>query len=253
MTKKLSGKIVCVTGASSGIGKACAERLAEAGASLILTARRLERLEALAVDLDERFGAACYLMQLDVSDQQAVAQAFSQLPEAFKHIDILVNNAGLAAGLDAITEANVDDWNQMIDTNIKGLMYVTKQVLPGMLARKIGHVVNIGSTAGHQVYVGGSVYCASKHAVKALSRAMKLECQGTQVRVTEVDPGMVETEFSAVRFKGDAERAAKLYASFTPLNPEDIADAVVYAVTRPAHVNIAEVTITATEQAVQLV
>jgi len=253
MGKKLYNKIACVTGASSGIGKACAEALAEAGAKLILTARRLERLEELAADLNERFGTVCYITRLDVTDFTAVEQVFNLLPAEFQSIDILVNNAGLAAGLDSIKDASINDWDDMIDTNIKGLMYVTKQVMPGMLNRKTGHIINIGSIAGHQAYAGGSVYCATKHAVKVLSRAMKLEAQGTRVRVTEIDPGMVETEFSLVRFKGDAARAANVYANLKPLIAEDIADAVVYVATRPEHVNVAEITITATEQSMQIV
>jgi len=175
------------------------------------------------------------------------------LPIEFSQVDILINNAGLAAGLDTIVEAKTDDWDQMIDTNVKGLMYVTKAILPGMLARNSGHIINIGSISAHQVYAKGSVYCATKHAVKALSRAMKLECQGTAIRVTEVDPGLVETEFSLVRFKGDSERAKKVYQAIKPMDPKDIAEAIAFAVTRPLHVCVAEITINATEQAMQLV
>lgn len=253
MSKKLHHKIAWVTGASSGIGKACAESLAEAGAKLILTARRRERLAELAEHLKARFGTECFIAQLDVRDAAAVSEVFQKLPPDFQSIDILVNNAGLAVGLDPIKDAKPDDWERMIDTNIKGLMYVTKAVMPEMLARGAGHIINIGSLAGHQAYAGGSVYCATKHAVKALSRAMKLEAAGTLVRVTQIDPGMVETEFSLVRFKGDTERAAKVYANLTALSAQDIADSVLYAATRPAHVNIAELTILATQQPMQLV
>ena len=246
-------KIVFITGASSGIGEACAELCAQAGAKLILSARRVDRLAQLAERLKQQYGTESHVIALDVTDKRAVTAAFSSLPPLFNTIDVLINNAGLAAGLDPIISANVSDWEAMIDTNIKGLLYVSKQVLPQMLARKEGHIVNIGSLAGHQVYVGGSVYCASKHAVKAISRAMKLEAQGTLVRVTEIDPGMVETEFSLVRFKGDEKRAASVYANVTAMKGQDIADAVLYAITRPSHVHISEMTLTTTAQPMQLV
>ncbi|MDO8955168.1 MAG: SDR family NAD(P)-dependent oxidoreductase [Gammaproteobacteria bacterium] len=250
---KLNNKVALVTGASSGIGYATAVALAALGAKLILCARRADRLQELSDKLKSDYETSVHCIELDVTQALEVKKALSALPLEFSQIDILVNNAGLAAGLDTIVDAKIEDWDQMIDTNVKGLLYVTQAIMPAMLSRKTGHIVNIGSIAGHLVYPKGSVYCATKHAVKALSRAMKLECQGTGIRVTEVDPGLVETEFSLVRFKGDAERAKKVYASITAMKPEDIADAIAYCVTRPAHVCVAEITVNATEQAVQLV
>jgi NADP-dependent 3-hydroxy acid dehydrogenase YdfG len=213
----------------------------------------LERLKDLAAELQMQYHTAVHIVQLDVSQAQSVTLAISGLPQQFSNIDILINNAGLAAGLDSMVDASLDDWESMIDTNVKGLLYVSKAVLPIMLARKTGHIVNIGSLAAHQVYAKGSVYCATKHAVKAISRALKLECQASSVRVTEVDPGMVETEFSMIRFKGDQERAKKLYENMQALSAQDVADAISYALTRPQHVNIAEITLTATDQQMQLV
>jgi NADP-dependent 3-hydroxy acid dehydrogenase YdfG len=250
---RLDGKVALITGASSGIGEATAKSFARLGASIILCARRTERLQVLAHELKSQHQTLVHVIGLDVTDRHYVERAFSNLPVEFSSIDIVINNAGLAAGLETIADAKIEDWESMIDTNVKGLLYVTKAILPGMLVRKTGHIVNIGSISSHQVYAKGSVYCATKHAVKAISRALKLECQGSHIRVTEIDPGMVETEFSIVRFKGDKEKAKKVYENMKPLTSQDVADAICYVVTRPAHVNIAEITLTATEQLSQLV
>ncbi|MDF2940060.1 MAG: short-chain alcohol dehydrogenase [Gammaproteobacteria bacterium] len=250
---RLENKVALITGASSGIGEATARSFARLGASLILCARRTERLEALATELKNQYQSLVHIISLDVTAPHHVEMALTNLPVEFINIDIVVNNAGLAIGLDPLADASIEDWDKMIDTNIKGLLYVTKAILPDMLVRKTGHIVNIGSISGHQVYAKGAVYCATKHAVKAISRALKLECQGSPIRVTEVDPGLVETEFSMVRFKGDTARAKKVYENIQPLTAQDVADAICYAVTRPAHVNVAEITLGATEQPMQLV
>lgn len=240
----MSDKIALITGASSGIGEAIARQFAALGAKLILIARRADRLAALAAEL----ATECHCITLDITDRTAVHQTLTQLPEAWRNVDILVNNAGLAAGLAGVADGDVDDWEAMINTNLKGLLYVSKALLPGMLARNNGHIVNIGSIAGHEVYPNGAVYCATKHAVNAFSRGLKMDVHGSAIRVTSIDPGMVETEFSLVRFKGDQQRADNVYAHMHPLTPEDIADAVAYSATRPAHVNVSEMIILATDQ-----
>ena len=245
----LKDQIILITGASSGIGAACAHAFAQAGAKLILTARRHDRLEQLADQLKQRFGTQTHLLSLDVTDREQVNSALQALPEDWAAIDVLVNNAGLSRGLDKLYEAEIQDWEEMIDTNVKGLLYVTRSLVPGMVSRGRGHVVNIGSIAGHQTYVGGSVYCATKAAVKSLSEGLKLDLLGTPVRVTSVDPGMVETEFSQVRFRGDGDRASSVYEGVTPLTPEDIAEIILFCVTRPAHVNISDLIVLATDQA----
>ena len=245
----LKGKIVCVTGASSGIGLATARAFAVLGSDLLLMARRRERVVGLADKLSQEFHVRTLALELDVRDNTAVDKLFSSLPSSWKAIDILVNNAGLSRGLDKLQDGKIQDWDEMIDTNVKGLLYVTRAVLPGMVGRNAGHVINIGSIAGHQTYPMGNVYCASKFAVTGLSRGLKMDLLGTAVRVTSVDPGLVETEFSRVRFRGDTERAAKAYAGMTPLTPEDIAEIVVFCATRPAHVNIGELLVTPTDQA----
>lgn len=245
----LKDAIVLVTGASSGIGQACAETFAREGCRLILTARRRDRLDELARRLREEHGAASLVVELDVRDRAAVDAALRRLPAAWEAVEVLVNNAGLSRGLEKLPEANPVDYEEMVDTNVKGLLWVSQAILPGMVARDRGHVVNIGSIAGHQVYAGGSVYCATKHAVGAITQGMRIDLLGTQVRVSTVDPGMVETEFSLVRFHGDAERAAKVYRQFPPLQPADVADAVLWCVTRPAHVNISEIILTPADQA----
>jgi 3-hydroxy acid dehydrogenase / malonic semialdehyde reductase len=241
-------QIILITGASSGIGAACVKYFAQAGAKLILAARRIEKLQQVVESLNIQ-PANVHLIQLDVRDRIAVESAISHLPAQWSNIDILVNNAGLSRGLDKIHEADVQDWEEMIDTNIKGLLYVTRYVLPGMVQRNKGHIINIGSIAGHQTYPGGNVYCATKAAVKSISEGLKLDLIGTQVRVTSVDPGMVETEFSNVRFHGDNQRADKVYQGLTPLTPDDIADVIFFCATRPPHVNINEVILMPVDQA----
>lgn len=245
----MQGKTVLVTGASAGIGAACARAFAAAGARLVLAARRTERLEGLAAELREKHGTECHLIVLDVRDREAVARTLEGLPAEWAEIDVLVNNAGLGRGMDRVQEGDVDGWDEMVDTNVKGLLYVTRAVVPGMVRRGRGHVVNLGSVAGHEVYTGGAVYCATKHAVGAITRGLRLDLVGTGVRVSTVDPGMVETEFSVVRFQGDQERADRVYAGMTPLTADDIADTVLWCATRPPHVNIDEVIIKPTDQA----
>ncbi|MBW4517850.1 MAG: SDR family oxidoreductase [Timaviella obliquedivisa GSE-PSE-MK23-08B] len=243
----IQNQIVLITGASSGIGAACAQAFAHAGAKLILAARRLDRLEKLAEDL-AKSGCQTYLLQLDVRDRAQVESILAALPAAWSAVDILVNNAGLSRGLDKLHEGSVQDWEEMIDTNVKGLLYMTRSLVPGMVSRSQGHVINIGSIAGHQTYPNGNVYCATKAAVRVLSEGLKMDLLGTSVRVTSVDPGMVETEFSQVRFQGDSDRAKQVYQGVTPLTPEDIAEIVVFCATRPAHVNLSEVVVLATAQ-----
>jgi 3-hydroxy acid dehydrogenase/malonic semialdehyde reductase len=245
----LRDKIVFITGASSGIGSSCARAFAGQGARLILAARRQDRLENLASELKKKPGRRIYILVLDVRSQAAVKGAVDDLPPEWEDIDILINNAGLSRGLDKLQEGKTSDWEEMIDTNINGLLYVTRAVLPGMVRRDRGHIINIGSVAGHEVYPGGNVYCATKFAVKALSKGLRLDLSGTGLRVTSVDPGLVETEFSLVRFRGDTERAGKVYRGLTPLSPDDIADAVVYCASRPPHVNISEIIVMPTAQA----
>ena len=245
----LKDKIVFITGASSGIGRSCAEAFAALGARLLLAARRRERLAELAAGLAEKHGVRVHAFELDVRDQPAVERAVAGLPAEWSAIEVLVNNAGLSRGLDKLHQGLLQDWEEMIDTNVKGLLYVTRAVLPGMIERGRGHIINIGSVAGHEVYPAGNVYCASKFAVRALSKGLRLDLNGTPIRVSEVAPGMVETEFSLVRFHGDAERAGKVYQGLTPLGPDDVADAVVWCATRPLHVNVSEVVIWPTAQA----
>ncbi|MBD2298761.1 SDR family oxidoreductase [Nostoc sp. FACHB-190] len=245
----LQNQIVLITGASSGIGTACAKVFAGAGAKLILAARRLERLQQLADSLNQEFGTATHLLQLDVRDRPAVESAINNLPAEWSNIDILINNAGLSRSLDKLHEGDFQDWEEMIDTNIKGLLYLTRYVVPGMVSRGRGHVVNLGSIAGHQTYPGGNVYCATKAAVKAISEGLKQDLLGTPVRVTSVDPGMVETEFSEVRFHGDTERAKRVYQGVNPLTADDIADVIFFCTTRSPHVNINEVILMPVNQA----
>jgi 3-hydroxy acid dehydrogenase/malonic semialdehyde reductase len=245
----LKDKIVFVTGASSGIGQATAEAFAGLGTRILLCARRAERLEKLAQKLESDYRAKVRCFRLDVRDQAAVGRAIAGLPDEWRAVEVLVNNAGLSRGLDKLPHGLAEDWEEMIDTNVKGLLYVTRAVLPGMLERGRGHIINIGSLAGYEVYPGGAVYCASKFGVRALSKGLRLDLNGTPIRVSEVAPGMVETEFSLVRFHGDAGRAAKVYQGLTPLGPDDIADAVVWCATRPLHVNVSIVEVMPTAQA----
>jgi serine 3-dehydrogenase len=245
----LRGKIVFVTGASSGIGRSCARAFAAEGAWLLLAARRVDRVRKLAEELKALHGTESFVFALDVRDQPAVERAVTGLPAGWREIEVLVNNAGLSRGLDKLHEGLLGDWEEMIDTNVKGLLYVSRAVLPGMVERGRGHVINIGSVAGYEVYPGGNVYCATKFAVRALSQSLRLDLNGTPIRVSEVAPGMVETEFSQVRFHGDDARAAKVYQGLMPLSPDDIADTVVWCATRPAHVNISAVHVMPTAQA----
>lgn len=242
-------KIIFITGASSGIGAATAKEFAKHGAKLLLCARRIEKLQELANLIKAETNAVLHCFQLDVRNQSNVLNTLRNLPVEWKPIDILINNAGLAAGLDAFQDANINDWDEMIDTNVKGLLYVTREIIPGMIARNKGHIINIGSIAGHYVYPKGSVYCASKYAVKAISEGLRMDLFGTDVRVTSIDPGAVETNFSHVRFKGDITRASKVYEGMTPLSAEDIADTILFCASRPAHVNICDVIMTPTAQA----
>jgi len=247
--QSLQNLIAMVTGASSGIGEACSRMLAKSGARLILNARRTERLEILAEELHRKFGTTSLIRPFDVRNLDLVKAAIQKLPREWQSIDILVNNAGLARGLEKLQEGRFEDWEEMIDSNVKGLLYVTRLVLPGMLSRGKGHIVNVASIAGIQTYPRGNVYCASKAAVRVLSDGLRQDLLGTPIRVTIISPGLVETEFSQVRFRGDKEHAAQVYHGLTPLTADDVADAVVYTVTRPPHVNINEIVLLPTDQA----
>ncbi len=235
---RLQGKLALVTGASSGIGEACARRFAAEGADLALWARRADRLDRLGEELAREHGVAVHTAAVDVRDREAVREAVDALLEAAGPPHVLVNNAGLAAGLDRVQEGSFDDWDRMIDTNIKGLLNVTRLLLPPMIDAGRGHVINIGSTAGHQVYPRGNVYNATKFGVTALTEAINLDLAGTPLRVSSIDPGFVETEFSLVRFHGDEERAGGVYQGFQPLTGDDVADAVAYAANLPPHANV---------------
>ncbi len=241
-------KIVLITGATSGIGEACARRFALGGYDVIATGRNADRLAALRQEVEQQ-GARLLPLLFDVRDAEAARQAVASLPEEWRRVDVLVNNAGLALGLDKEYEGDISEWEQMIDTNIKGLLTMTRLIVPDMVARNDGHVINIGSVAGDAAYAGGNVYCATKAAVKALSDGLRIDVADTAVRVTNLKPGLVETNFSNIRFHGDTERAAKLYQGIKPLTGDDIADVAVYAANAPEHVQIAEVLILATHQA----
>lgn len=245
----LKGKIVFITGASTGIGAATALAFAAEGARLLLAARRAGKLADVASRALERGATAVYSIGLDVRDHRAVQQAVDDLPPEWAEIDILVNNAGLSRGLDKLYMGKIPDWEEMIDTNVKGLLYVTRAVVPGMVVRGRGHIINLGSTAGELTYPNGAVYCASKAAERAINDGLRQDVLGTPVRVTSVDPGMVETDFSLVRFHGDSDRAANVYKGIQPLTPEDVAEVIVWAASRPAHVNIARVLLTCVQQA----
>ena len=242
-------KIALITGASAGIGEACARILAQNNYDLILAARRLDRINALANQLESEFGIKTQCLQLDVRYAVEVEKQLNSLSDSWKAIDVLVNNAGLSQGLDPIHEGKLADWDTMIDTNIKGLLYVSRVVSPWMVARKSGHIVNIGSIAGKETYANGNVYCATKHAVDSLNKAMRIDLLPYGIRVTGIHPGAVETEFSEVRFKGDTERAKKVYEGFEPLIANDIAEAIWFAVSRPQHVTINDLIIMPSAQA----
>ncbi len=246
---RLKDAIVLITGASSGIGEATAYAFAAEGARLLLAARRLEKMQQAIPRLREAGAGDVHVVALDVSNSSEVARVIGELPESWQAIDILVNNAGLSRGLDKVHQGHIEDWDEMIDTNVKGLLYITRAVVPGMVERGRGHVINLGSTAGEVTYPGGAVYCASKAAERAINDGLRQDLLGTPIRVTTVDPGMVETDFSSIRFRGDAARAAKVYAGLTPLTPQDVAETIVWTASRPAHVNIARVLLTSIDQA----
>jgi len=241
-------KTIFITGATSGIGLGCARKFADNGDRLILTGRNTEKLEAIRRELADK-GTEVLTLAFDVRDRQAARQAIDSLPAEWQRIDVLVNNAGLALGLEPEYQGSLDDWETMIDTNIKGLLTMTRLIVPQMVERNSGHIINIGSVAGDAAYAGGNVYCATKAAVKALTDGLRIDVADTAVRVTNLKPGLVETNFSNIRFKGDTSRAAKLYQGIKPLTGDDIADVAVYAANAPAHVQIAEVLILATHQA----
>ncbi|MCX8051401.1 MAG: SDR family NAD(P)-dependent oxidoreductase [Chlorobi bacterium] len=247
--RPLDQTITLVTGASSGIGRACAEVFAEAGSNIIAVARRSERLDELRATIEQRHGVRVLPLQCDVRDRDAVRRTLGQLPEGWRSIDIVINNAGLARGLAPIHEGSFEDWDEMIQTNLVGLLNVLRVVLPPMVERRRGMIINIGSIAGRQVYPNGNVYCATKHAVRAISEAMQLDLCGSGIRVTNIDPGMVETEFSLVRFHGNTERAASVYAGMTPLTGRDVAEVALFCATRPPHVSIHDVLVMPSDQA----
>ena len=242
-------RIVFITGATSGFGEACAHIFAANGYSLILNGRRTERLVTLEAALAGKYGAECLLLPFDVQSQEAVFNTVGSLPQAWQAIDVLINNAGLALGRELFDEASLSDWNTMIDTNVKGLLYVSKAILPLMIRRKKGHIINIGSIAGKEVYERGNVYCASKHAVDALTQAMRIDLLQHRIKVTAIHPGAAETEFSLVRFKGAADTAKRIYDGFQPLSAEDVAGVVYYTTTLPPHVCINDLVLTCTQQA----
>jgi NADP-dependent 3-hydroxy acid dehydrogenase YdfG len=237
-----------ITGASSGIGEACARKFAAQGHDLILTGRRADRLAVLSAELEAAHGVHVQQLVFDVRDRMAVQAAWDRLPQAWQAVEILVNNAGLAAGRDPLQTGDLDDWEAMIDTNLKGLLYVTRLILPGMVAAKRGHIINMGSIAGREVYPNGNVYCASKFAVEGLSRALRLDVAADQVKVTTISPGLVETEFSMVRFKGDQAKSDAVYAGLDPLTGTDIAEMVWFAASQPPHICINDINLTCTAQ-----
>ena len=242
-------KTILITGASSGIGEGCARKFASQGARIILNSRSADKLTALAEELKEKYDAECYLMPFDVCNRESAAAALNALPQEWKSIDVLVNNAGLAIGVDKEYEGNLDEWDVVIDTNVKALLSMTRLVVPGMVERGRGHIINIGSIAGDAAYPGGSVYCATKAAVKALSDGLRIDLVDTPLRVTNIKPGLVETNFSVVRFRGDKEKADNVYRGIKPLNGDDIAEVVYFAASAPEHMQVAEILVMPTYQA----
>ena len=242
-------KTVLITGASSGIGEGCARKFASQGARLILNSRSTDKLTALAEELKEKYDAECYVMPFDVCNREAAAAALNALPQEWRSIDVLINNAGLAIGVDKEHEGSLDEWDVMIDTNIKALLSMTRLVVPGMVERGRGHIINIGSIAGDAAYPGGSVYCATKAAVKALSDGLRIDLVDTPLRVTNIKPGLVETNFSVVRFRGDKEKADNVYRGIKPLNGDDIAEVAYFAASVPEHMQVAEILVMPTYQA----
>jgi NADP-dependent 3-hydroxy acid dehydrogenase YdfG len=250
MASILAGEVVLITGASTGIGRACARAFAALGAKLLLVARRSALLTSQEAELAAAGAAGVLALACDVRDARAVSAAIDSLPAPWRDVEVLINNAGLSRGLDKLHEGAIADWDEMIDTNVKGVLHVNRSVVPLMVARGRGIVIHLGSIAGRQVYPGGNVYCASKFALRALNEGLRLDLLGTGVKVATVDPGMVAgTEFSLVRFHGNASRASAVYQGMTPLAPEDVADAIVYVATRPPHVNVAETILLPTDQA----
>jgi NADP-dependent 3-hydroxy acid dehydrogenase YdfG len=243
----MQNKTAFITGATSGIGMATAKLFAKNGLKIILCGRRQDRLKKLSEELSAL--TEVYTLSFDVRNKEEVFSAIESLPKNFSEIDILLNNAGNAHGMDTIDDGNTDDWDAMLDINVKGLLYVSKAIIPKMIEKKSGHIINIGSTAGKEVYPKGNVYCASKHAVDAITQGMRIDLNGKGIKVGAINPGLVQTEFSEVRFKGDSEKAEKVYQGFTPLKPEDIADIIWFTVTRPQHVNIADLTVMCLDQA----
>ena len=242
-------KTILITGASSGIGEGCARKFASQGARLILNSRSTDKLTALAEELKEKYDAECYVMPFDVCNREAAAAALNALPQEWRSIDVLINNAGLAIGVDKEHEGSLDEWDVMIDTNIKALLSMTRLVVPGMVERGRGHIINIGSIAGDAAYPGGSVYCATKAAVKALSDGLRIDLVDTPLRVTNIKPGLVETNFSVVRFRGDKEKADNVYRGIKPLNGDDIAEVAYFAASSPEHMQVAEILVMPTYQA----
>ncbi|MBK6962389.1 MAG: SDR family oxidoreductase [Bacteroidales bacterium] len=243
------GKIVCITGATSGIGRSCAFRFAESGCSIILIGRRSDRLSEIETDLKSKFEIQVHSIELDVTNRQNVVDAVNSLPDRFREIDVLINNAGLALGLEPMQDGNPENWDRMIDTNVKGLLNISHAVMPLMIKQGRGHIINIGSIAGREVYPKGNVYCATKAAVDSLTRAMRIDLLPYGIRVTQIAPGAVETEFSLVRFNGDAQKANSVYNGFEPLHPDDVADVVFYAAGLPPHININDLLLMPTAQA----
>lgn len=242
-------KIAFITGATSGIGKSCAYQFGINNYDLIITGRRNDRLQEIKDDIESKYGVEVYTLNFDVRENSQVISSITNLPDKWKNIDILVNNAGLAVGLNKIHEGIIEDWERMIDTNIKGLLYITRSIAPLMVAKKRGHIINIGSIAGKETYVNGNVYCGTKFAVDAITKSTRMDLVEFGIKVTHVAPGAVETEFSNVRFKGDDQKADNVYKGFEPLTPEDIADAVFYCASLPNHVNISDLVITPKAQA----
>jgi NADP-dependent 3-hydroxy acid dehydrogenase YdfG len=245
----IMNKTILITGASSGIGEGCARKFASQGARLILNSRSTDKLTALAEELKEKYDAECYVMPFDVCNREAAAAALNALPQEWRSIDVLINNAGLAIGVDKEHEGSLDEWDVMIDTNIKALLSMTRLVVPGMVERGKGHIINIGSIAGDAAYPGGSVYCATKAAVKALSDGLRIDLVDTPLRVTNIKPGLVETNFSVVRFRGDKEKADNVYRGIKPLNGDDIAEVAYFAASAPEHMQVAEILVMPTYQA----
>ena len=242
-------KIVFITGATSGFGRACAHKFAHHGFDLILNGRRIERLDELKKNLQDNYSVSCHLLPFDVQDQQAAFDSINGLPEEWKLIDVLINNAGLALGRDPFHEAQLSDWNTMIDTNLKGLLYVSKAVVPFMIERKKGQIINVGSTAAKDPYQGGNVYCASKAAVDSISKCMRMDLLNHHIKVTAIHPGAAETEFALVRFKGEENKAKNVYEGYHPLSAEDVADIIFYTASLPPHVCINDLVVTCTQQA----